>query len=70
VKVRCISNQFQLVEDQQGSVRTTTNAGRTIWLDIGKVYEVQRIEHGWYRIIDESGEDYLYPPELFESLTV
>ena len=20
----------------------------------------------WYRIIDESGEDYLYPPELFE----
>lgn len=20
----------------------------------------------WYRIIDESGEDYLYPPMLFE----
>ena len=20
----------------------------------------------WYRIVDESGEDYLYPPEMFE----
>lgn len=33
----------------------------------GKTYSVLAIEkHGWYRIIDESGEDYMYPPELFE----
>ena len=33
----------------------------------GKIYEVIKIEkHGWYRIIDESGEDYMYPPELFK----
>ena len=34
----------------------------------GKVYEVQEISKKlkWYRIIDESGEDYLYPPQLFE----
>lgn len=31
-----------------------------------KVYEVISVEKGWYRIIDESGEDYLYPPEQFE----
>ncbi len=31
-----------------------------------KVYEVISIEKDWYRIIDESGEDYLYPPDLFE----
>lgn len=31
-----------------------------------KVYEVISIEKDWYRIIDESGEDYLYPPEFFE----
>ena len=34
----------------------------------GKVYDAQ-IDNGkmkWYRIIDESGEDYLYPPMLFE----
>lgn len=32
----------------------------------GKVYSVISIEKGWYRIIDETMEDYLYPPELFE----
>ncbi|MBR1396588.1 MAG: hypothetical protein IJ563_03520 [Selenomonadaceae bacterium] len=31
-----------------------------------KIYEVQSIEHDWYRIIDESEEDYMYPPQLFE----
>ncbi len=33
-----------------------------------KIYEVIGIEEpmGWYRIIDKSGEDYCYPPELFE----
>ena len=32
----------------------------------GKLYEVISIERAWFRIIDETGEDYLYPPELFE----
>ena len=32
----------------------------------GKVYEVLSVEKGWYRIVDESEDDYLYPPELFE----
>ena len=31
-----------------------------------KVYEVLSIEKGWYRIVDETDEDYLYPPEFFE----
>ena len=35
-------------------------------LNFGKIYEVSSIEHGWYRIIDESGEDYLFPPDIFE----
>lgn len=30
-----------------------------------KVYEVISIEQGWYRIVCEEGEDYLFPPELF-----
>ena len=30
-----------------------------------KVYEVLSIEREWYRIIDDSGEDYLYPTEKF-----
>ena len=32
----------------------------------GKVYEVLSVEKDWYRIICEVGEDYLFPPELFE----
>ena len=32
----------------------------------GKIYEVLSTEGGWYRIIDASNEDYLYPPEMFD----
>ena len=42
--------------------------GKTEFLILtsGKVYEVLSVERDWYRIVDDSGEDYLYPPELFE----
>ena len=32
----------------------------------GETYVVMSVERNWYRIIDGSGEDYLYPPELFD----
>jgi len=31
----------------------------------GKVYEILEESRGWYRIVDESGEDYLYPHQFF-----
>lgn len=31
-----------------------------------KTYSVVSVEKGWYRIVDDSGEDYLYPPGQFE----
>ena len=31
-----------------------------------KVYDVISIEKGWYRIMTELNEDYLFPPELFD----
>ncbi len=34
--------------------------------DAGKVYEVLSVEKGWYRIMTELDEDYLFPPECFE----
>ena len=34
----------------------------------GKIYMVLSVEKGWYRIVDDSGEDYLYPPDQFEIL--
>lgn len=42
--------------------------GKTINLELthGKIYYVISIEKEWFRIIDDSGEDYLYPPHLFE----
>ena len=33
-----------------------------------KVYDVLSVENGWYRIVDDSGEDYLYPPGQFETI--
>ena len=35
-------------------------------LDKNKIYNVLTIEKDWYRIIDKTGEDYLYPSEEFE----
>lgn len=32
----------------------------------GKVYEVLSIEYGYYRIVDETDEDFLYDTDLFE----
>ena len=42
--------------------------GETSFLELtnGKVYTVLSVEKDWYRSVDDSGEDYLYPPEDFE----
>lgn len=42
--------------------------GKTISFALthNKTYEVISIEKKWYRILDDTGEDYLYPPENFE----
>ena len=37
-------------------------------LEHGIVYEVLSEEDGWYRIIDKSGEDYLYPKDEFKTI--
>lgn len=42
--------------------------GETSFLELtnGDIYEVISVEKGWYRVVDDSGEDYLYPPDEFE----
>lgn len=42
--------------------------GETSFLELtnGDIYEVVSVERGWYRVVDDSGEDYLYPPDEFE----
>ena len=37
-----------------------------IGIRTAKIYDVISIEKGWYRIMTEYDEDYLFPPELFE----
>lgn len=32
----------------------------------GKVYDARVLKKGWYGIIDETKEEYAYPPEAFE----
>ena len=34
----------------------------------GKEYSVISVEEGWYRILDDTDDDYLFPPEQFEIL--
>lgn len=31
-----------------------------------RVYDIISVEKGWYRIMTELGDDYLFPPEAFE----
>lgn len=38
----------------------------TIALEKDKIYNVISVEKGWYRIMTELEEDYLFPPEQFE----
>ena len=39
---------------------------KSFMLTNNKIYSVISIEKDWYRIVDDTYEDYLYPPELFE----
>jgi hypothetical protein len=32
----------------------------------GKVYDILSIENGWYCIVNELGEESLFPPDVFE----
>ena len=45
------------------------NAGYEASLELRKIYEVlpddAAAQHGLLRVIDESGEDYLFPQEFF-----
>ena len=42
--------------------------GETVPLELthGKIYSVLSIERGWYRVVDDTGEVYLYPAGFFE----
>lgn len=49
-------------------IDTVRYIGETSPLELtnGKIYKVLSVERGWYRVIDDTGEDYLYPAGNFE----
>lgn len=65
LKVRCVDNRPYLREDPDGVLRTALIEGEMISLTRGQVYEVMDADEEFYRIVDDTGEDYLYPKELF-----
>ena len=50
------------------------NKGYAVSLEKRKIYlalpDTDALKHGQVRVIDESGEDYLYPKSLFLPITV
>lgn len=42
--------------------------GDTSFLELthNKIYKIVSVEKGWYRIVDDSDDDYLYPPDEFK----
>jgi len=63
MNVRCINNDGLHQPEGSSEWINVPNSGD---LTIGKIYQVIVAENGYYRIIDDSGEDYLYPTAMFE----
>jgi predicted DNA binding CopG/RHH family protein len=63
MNVRCINNDGLQQPEGSSEWIMVPNSGD---LTIGKIYQVIAVENGYYRIIDDSGEDYLYPAAMFE----
>ena len=65
MKIKCIYNSgIAQLEDNKEWIEVKNGLAGS--LTIGKVYEVLEIEGSDYRIVDDEGEDYLYPTSFFE----
>ena len=65
-------DQTTVPEEPPRFVVCVKNDGYTLDLALRKRYEVlpdpSAERSGWIRIVDETGEDYLYPESLFQPL--
>ena len=61
-------------EPRLSYVRCLDHGGYPESLEVNKVYvslaDEQAAERSYIRVIDETGEDYLYPAKLFESVDI
>jgi hypothetical protein len=63
-----------MVETKASYVACVENSGYPASLELRKIYrrisDPQAESDGFLRVVDESGEDYLYPSRFFVSITV
>lgn len=57
---------FEIVKVKPGAKVRWLGSTVFLMLTHGQIYTVLSVEKEWYRVIDGTGEDYLYPPEAFE----
>ena len=69
MRVRCIDTRGYL-EPHPDGFRVAPQPGTVTDLTRGKLYDVLADEDGFYRIVDDTGEDYLYPHYMFEPVGV
>ncbi len=66
LKVRCVSIKPYLDEKPDGSVVEGEIEGEMISLTLNKIYDFVEQDDEYYRIVDDTDEDYLYPKSMFE----
>ena len=49
-------------------IKCLIDYGPGIGLTKDKVYEARQGQKGWFAFVDDSGDEYAYPPHLFEIL--
>ena len=69
MKVKCIQNDG-LVQPEGSDQWLEEPHGLEGSLTIGKTYEVLEVEGNDYRLVDDEGEDYLYPAAMFEVVEI
>ena len=65
MNVRCTDNR-PFLRERDGVLVQEGRPGALVSLTVGNVYQDIAVENGWYRVVDDTDEDYLYPPGLFE----
>ena len=48
------------------NIKCLIDYGPGIGLTKNKIYEARQGQKGWFALIDDEGEEYAYPPNLFE----
>ncbi len=66
LRVRCISTKPYLDEQSDGSLVEGQFCGEMISLTLNKIYDVLEEDGEYYRLVDNTDEDYLYPKIMFE----